>query len=39
MLIVGQVGSEEERDEVMFIAEIFAIEERFRLLARKDRKK
>jgi hypothetical protein len=36
---VGQVDSEEERFEIIFIAEIFAVEERFRNLARKKRKK
>lgn len=39
MLIVGQVSSEEERSEIRFIAQIFAIEERFRYLARKQREK
>ena len=39
MLIVGQVTSEEERDEAIFIAQIFAVEERFRYLARINRKK
>lgn len=39
MLIVGQISDEEERYEVQFIAQIFAIEERFRYLARKQRKK
>ena len=39
MLIIGQVTDEKERSEVRFIAEIFAIEQRFRYLARKQRKK
>ena len=39
MLIVGQVSSEEERNEVQFIAQVFIVEERFKYLARKHRKK
>jgi len=39
MLIVGQVTSEEEREEAIFVAKIFAIEERFRYLARTNKKK
>jgi len=39
MLIVGQVFSDEEREEAIFIAEIFAVEEHFRNIARKNRKK
>jgi hypothetical protein len=39
MLIVGQVLSDEERKEAMFIAEVFAVEEHFRNIARKNRKK
>ena len=39
MLIVGQISSEEERWEVQFIAQVFAIEERFRYLARQQRKR
>jgi hypothetical protein len=39
MLIVGEVSSEEERNEVLFVAQIFAIEKRFRYLARINRKK
>jgi hypothetical protein len=39
MLIVGEVWSEEEQEEVNFVAHIFAIEERFRYLARKTKKK
>ena len=39
MLIVGQVNSEEEHDEVRFVAQVFAISERFRYLARQQRKK
>lgn len=39
MLIVGQVSSEEENYEVQFIAHIFTIEQRFRYLACKHRKK
>jgi len=39
MLIVGQVSSEEERYEIQFVAQVFAIENRFRYLARQQRKK
>jgi hypothetical protein len=39
MLIVGQVSSEEERCELIFVAQVFTIEERFRYLARSQRKK
>jgi len=39
MLIVGQVNSEEESNEVKFIAQVFTISERFRYLARQQRKK
>ncbi len=39
MLIVGQVTSEEEKKEAILIAQIFAIENRFRYLARINRKK
>ena len=39
MLIVGQVSDENERYEVTFIAQVFAIEQRFRYLARQQRKK
>ena len=39
MLIVGQITSEEEKDEAIFVAQIFAVEERFRYLARTNRKK
>ena len=39
MLIIGQVSSEEERCELRFIAQIFTVEERFRYLARQQRKK
>jgi hypothetical protein len=39
MLIVGQVSSEEERYEIQFVAQVFAIEKRFRYLARQQRKK
>jgi hypothetical protein len=39
MLVVGQVSSEEERCELKFVAQVFAIEERFRYLARMQRKK
>ena len=38
MLIVGQVSSKEESNEVNFIAQVFAISERFRYLARQQRK-
>ena len=39
MLIVGQVTDEEEQYEVRFVAEMFLIGERFRYLARQQRKK
>jgi len=39
MLIVGSVSSREEQWEVKFIAEMAIIGERFRLLARQERKK
>jgi len=39
MLIVGQVTSKEERDEAIFIAQIFSLEERIKYLARINRKK
>jgi hypothetical protein len=39
MLIVGQVSTEEEKYEVRFVAQIFSIGERFRYLARQQRKK
>lgn len=38
MLIVGQVSSQEEVQEVRFVAQVFAIGERFRYLARSQRK-
>lgn len=39
MLIVGQVSSEQEKYEIRFIAELAIIGERFRYLARQQRKK
>jgi hypothetical protein len=39
MLIVGQVSSEQEKYEIRFIAELSVIGERFRYLARQQRKK
>jgi len=39
MLIVGQVSSEEERYEVTMVAQLFTIGERFRYLARQQKKK
>jgi len=39
MLIVGQVSSEEERCEARFVAEVFIVGERFRHLARNQKKK
>lgn len=39
MLIVGQVSSEEESNEVKFVAQVFTISVRFRYLAREHRKK
>ena len=38
MLIVGQVSSQEEQNEVRFIAQIVSISERIRYLARQQRK-
>jgi hypothetical protein len=38
MLIVGQVSSEEEKSEIWLIAQIFTVEQRFRYLARQQRK-
>jgi hypothetical protein len=38
MLIIGQVSSEEEKNEAIFIAQVFSIEERIRYLARVNRK-
>jgi hypothetical protein len=39
MRIVGQVSNESERYELRFIAQIFAVEQRFRYLGRQQRKK
>ena len=39
MLVVGQVSSEEERCEIRFVAQVFSIGERFRYLARQQKKK
>jgi hypothetical protein len=39
MLIVGQVTDEEDRYEVRLIAELFIVGERFRYLARQQKKK
>ncbi len=39
MLIVGQVSSEEERNEVTMVAQLVMIGERFRYLARQQQKK
>jgi len=38
MLIVGQVSTEEEKHEIRFVAEVSVIGERFRYLARQQRK-
>ena len=38
MIIIGQVSTKEEVSEVTSIAEVFAIGERFRYLARQQRK-
>ena len=38
MLIVGQISSEEEQDELQLIAELFIVGERIRYLARKQKK-
>lgn len=38
MLIVGEVSSEEERDEAIFVAQVVIVEERVRYLARINRK-
>ena len=39
MLVVGQVYDMEEKDQIQFVAEVFIISERFRYLARKQRRK
>ena len=39
MLIVGQVSSDEEREEAIFVAEVFAVVEHFRNIVRKNTKK
>jgi len=39
VIIIGQVSTKEEVSEVRFIAQIFEIEQRFRYLARQQRKK
>jgi len=39
MLIIGQITTEEEKYEVRYVAQIFLIGERFRFLARQQRKK
>ncbi len=39
MLIVGEVSSEEERDEAIFVAQVVIVAERIRYLARINRKK
>jgi hypothetical protein len=39
MLIVGQIYDEDERDEALFVADVFTIGQKFRKLARKNRKK
>lgn len=39
MLIVGQVSSEEERNEVTTVAQLVMIGQRFRYLARQQQKK
>jgi hypothetical protein len=39
MLIVGQISSEDERNELRFIAQVFTVERRFRYLARQQKKK
>lgn len=39
MLIVGQVSDENEKYEIRFIAQIFAVEQRFRYLGRQQREK
>ena len=38
MLIVGQVSSEEEKSEIRYIAQMVIIGERFRNLARQEKK-
>ena len=38
MIIIGQLSSEEEQTEVRFVAQVFAIGERFRNLARNQKK-
>ena len=39
MIVVGQVCSEEEAEEVNFIAHVFTVGERIRLIANKNKKK
>jgi len=39
MLIVGQVSSEEERYEVTMVAQLVMVGQRFRYLARQQKKK
>jgi len=39
MLVVGQITTLQENFEVQFIAQVFSISERIRLLARQQRKK
>jgi len=38
MLIVGQVNSEEEKNNLQFIAQVFIIGNRFRYIAKKSKK-
>jgi len=39
MLIVGQVCSEEEQEEVLLIARVFVVGERIRAIASKNKKR
>ena len=39
MLIVGQVSSQQEKNEIQLIAQIFTVEQRFRYLARMNKKR
>lgn len=38
MLIVGNISSKKEKSEIKVIAQIFAVEERFRYIAQKNKK-
>lgn len=38
MIIVGQVNTKEEKNNIQFIAQVFIIEKRFRDIAKKSKK-